>query len=570
MSGSSSPPNLTADHLAVVARNREKTLATMRQYDKTTIVDEELHDLKLRFELLEGDRKAYYETSQWAIRQNKEEVSHLRIQNKELSDAIAKVKKSEADGASTRVSMTELDRADQRICEMHKKYDELQADARSKDSRLRLMTDQLADLGREADTVRSNLQDSPQAKEIRMLENRLDKATIKYNEAQAVKKTYERIVERLQEERLGFDNQLTSFERTLKVKKQDAGELEMMSRDANHAKEVAKAELARFEQQINEERKQREKDLQQRKELVKQKMEVADKIDWKKLQLDDQANDLATSAEASKEQYDEARERRISEYEENMRLVKEATGVSDMNEVISKFQSQGDTHAHLSALRRANEARGEELRKKKGDAMRVYEEMRYSGEAKHAHARRMIGEMRVHAEEGEKSCGESRVRYERIARLMENARAGVMHLSAKVDGIQLPDGTAAPKPSSEDSVVQVLEVCIRKLEHLANNVQGKEVPEAVVPQPAAQQPAGEPTSIFQVSPSQLPVYNTRVKLRPVEFEESGGEDDDDDDDYGDVPDRETIKKHTAQMLNARLKTKQAKKGKKKRTAKDEE
>ncbi|KAI8920935.1 hypothetical protein DFJ77DRAFT_143447 [Powellomyces hirtus] len=65
----------------------------MRQYDKTTIVDEELHDLKLRFELLEGDRKAYYETSQWAIRQNKEEVSHLRLQNKELSDAIAKVKK---------------------------------------------------------------------------------------------------------------------------------------------------------------------------------------------------------------------------------------------------------------------------------------------------------------------------------------------------------------------------------------------------------------------------------------------------------------------------------------------
>lgn len=84
----------------------------MRQYDRSTVVDEELHDLKLRFELLgrqiceqnlvlillitrtlEGDRKAYYETSQWAIRQNKEEVSRLRLQNKELSDAIAKLKK---------------------------------------------------------------------------------------------------------------------------------------------------------------------------------------------------------------------------------------------------------------------------------------------------------------------------------------------------------------------------------------------------------------------------------------------------------------------------------------------
>ena len=63
---------------------------------------------------------------------------------------------------------------------------------------------------------------------------------IKYNEAQSVRKTYEQIVKRLEEERLTFDNQLSAFERSLKAKKQDANDLEMMSRDANHAKEVAR------------------------------------------------------------------------------------------------------------------------------------------------------------------------------------------------------------------------------------------------------------------------------------------------------------------------------------------
>ena len=66
---------------------------------------------------------------------------------------------------------------------------------------------------------------------------------IKYNEAQAVKKTYEQIVKRLQEERLTFDNQLSNFEKTLKVKKSDALELESMSRDATHAKELAKVKM---------------------------------------------------------------------------------------------------------------------------------------------------------------------------------------------------------------------------------------------------------------------------------------------------------------------------------------
>ena len=36
---------------------------------------------------------------------------------------------------------------------------------------------------------------------IRMLENRLDKAMIKYNEAQSIRKTYEQIVKRLKEVR---------------------------------------------------------------------------------------------------------------------------------------------------------------------------------------------------------------------------------------------------------------------------------------------------------------------------------------------------------------------------------
>ena len=52
-----------------------------------------MSDLKKLTFLIEGDRKAYYETSQWAIRRNKEEMNQLRQQNKQLSEAIARIKK---------------------------------------------------------------------------------------------------------------------------------------------------------------------------------------------------------------------------------------------------------------------------------------------------------------------------------------------------------------------------------------------------------------------------------------------------------------------------------------------
>jgi hypothetical protein len=47
-------------------------------------IDDKLEDLKKRFHLLEGDKKAYYETTQWTLQTNKERVNGLRGENKEL------------------------------------------------------------------------------------------------------------------------------------------------------------------------------------------------------------------------------------------------------------------------------------------------------------------------------------------------------------------------------------------------------------------------------------------------------------------------------------------------------
>jgi hypothetical protein len=49
------------------------------------------------------------------------------------------------------------------------------------------LTDDLRDL--ELQSQRPHAEDSPVTRNIRVLENRLDKALIKYNEAQSIKKT---------------------------------------------------------------------------------------------------------------------------------------------------------------------------------------------------------------------------------------------------------------------------------------------------------------------------------------------------------------------------------------------
>lgn len=93
--------------------------------------------------------------------------------------------------------------------------------------------------------------DHPQMRTIRVMENRLDKAMIKYNEAMSIKKAYELIVKRLREERIGYDNQLSAIEQSLKGKESDFQELIILSQDASYAKDQAEKELNSYELQLS-------------------------------------------------------------------------------------------------------------------------------------------------------------------------------------------------------------------------------------------------------------------------------------------------------------------------------
>merc|ERR1719160_1399362 len=234
-------------------------------------------------------------------------------------------------------------------------------------------------------------EDSPQMRHIRILENRLDKAMIKYNEAQSIRKTYELIVKRLKEERIGFDNQLEAIERTLKSKERDYEELLLLSHDAYHAKEMAQAELHRFEQGVMEERNQRDKEVQEKKVLVQQRVEMNQRLEQRERRLKEQqdldrAGELAlktTSAMAelaagmSHTEAEEERQR-MQDYEEAFRRIKEATGVSDVNEVIQKFLTQEDTAHNLMNLSKENQNKIDQLTEERRRLKAQVEELKFS------------------------------------------------------------------------------------------------------------------------------------------------------------------------------------------------
>jgi chromosome segregation ATPase len=332
--------------------------------------------------------------------------------------------------------MSELEKLDQRIIELHKKSDDMQTIVRAKESKLQELRDKLRDLEQEAELVHSAADKSAQARDMRHLENQLDKAEIKWHEAQTMRKTYEEIATRLQEERQSFDAQLAHFERTLRAKRADGAELELMSRDAHHAKELARTELARIEASITEDRKKREKDLIARRELVRQKLESSEKLERELLQTS--AADAARGDGADSEKAIAAREaadslaERLAEYEALIRHIKEATGADDLSQVVEKFKEQRETKERLSSLSKEHESKLTTLRRRRTDLLKELDDALLSGENTGAAAKHAMGELEKQLTEELSRYRETCDRHDRMLRMLSNVKSGVVHLWDKV------------------------------------------------------------------------------------------------------------------------------------------
>ncbi len=67
-------------------------------------------------------------------------------------------------------------------------------------------------------------ENNPLMQTLRQLENKLEKTSLKHNEALSIHKTYDLIIKRLQDERAGYDTQLATMQQSLRDSKLTAEE----------------------------------------------------------------------------------------------------------------------------------------------------------------------------------------------------------------------------------------------------------------------------------------------------------------------------------------------------------
>eukprot|EP00297_Palpitomonas_bilix_P003249 CAMPEP_0113876262 /NCGR_PEP_ID=MMETSP0780_2-20120614/5392_1 /TAXON_ID=652834 /ORGANISM="Palpitomonas bilix" /LENGTH=561 /DNA_ID=CAMNT_0000862327 /DNA_START=159 /DNA_END=1844 /DNA_ORIENTATION=+ /assembly_acc=CAM_ASM_000599 len=539
-------------------------------------MEEEYGDMQERYKMLEGERKSAYETSQFTIKQNRDTVATVKKENKDLRQALAQLQKEQAFKGAGDAS-AELDRLNGTVSELRKRYDDLRHTVYLKSKELEGLQDKLRDLERES--IKPNMEDNPLTRQIRTLENRLDKAMIKYNEAQSIRKTYEQIVKRLKEERIGFDNQLAALERQLRQKDKDLEELVLMSHEAQHSKDVAKGELVTLEKQLDEDRARRERELNDRRQLVQQKLDMSQKMEKrekmrKELQLE-AAGDLSAEGEdnlkkslytsafhhAVNESKLEEEQEKITTYEDAFRKIKDATGVSDVNEVIQKFLTQDTTRGNLRNMTKEAQSKIDQLNDERTQLKAKVEEIKYSGTGSLG-SRRIVDEFETQLSDANAKLERNRQKYERIARILIDVKAGIEHLSDKLESVKID---AAPIPLTDETLVEVLLQAEQKLIKLVEAVNVEEEGAGDVEGDSIKATAAlaEKSYTSTAHEVNLPEFNVRIPLSQATEVGEDASDSDGDDEGDEVPDRSEVKQYSAMLLEKA--NKKPKKGKKKKS-----
>ncbi|XP_054769861.1 outer dynein arm-docking complex subunit 3-like [Lytechinus pictus] len=527
--------------------------------NSNTPITEQISELQRKISLLDGDRKAYYESSQWTIKQNLEVIRKLRQENKTLHKRLAASKAGDDRVLDIAFKSREVERAslrgksgreairimDQKACEAKKKLnaEKSQTLKRLKNfAELEVQYDQMIKDASDAEATTAGT--SEDATTLRSLENRLDKANLKLHEAEHINRTYLAIKEQMIRDSLTFGNDLDGEENEIDHLKEELKELQAMNKDAQIARDAAKAELSKHEETVYRERREREEALAVLKKQAEEKKAHAERVERRLQRASIQHDDL--TPEQKQFVTGEEEEKKISTFEEAFQAMKEATGVSDLAEVVNRFENQNSTYQHLTELKEANEKQVVRLKEEKSRLNTDFEEMKYSGEAKLSSGQRMLEEFQAHLKTEQDRCDESSEKLDKCSKILVQVKAGVAHLADKLQHIKANKGhvpQAQLSSEADEYVLDLLSTCEEKLLKLMEELDGFDV------QGTLKQMEEEE---FQVGiEGSLPAQNTRIKLPTTQRDTTYDDEDSGDDE--DIVTRNALKKQAQMLVDSKTK-----------------
>lgn len=310
---------------------------------------EMISELQKKIRNVSADRKRYTDSATAERKEQTEKIKKLKKAIESLKSDLGNIQKSKEPRPMTRsATLIEtpeslMDRIAKETTGLKKVEDEI----RSIQGKLFIQREKSGGINASRDNANAL------NKQMRILENRLDKANQKFNEAIAQNKVLREEIDNLRRERQIFDKIYQKLEKELQNKRKEMAKKIEEANSAYEQRDKAQEELQKIKGQSKKEQEEFEQEWKNLNKLIEQDKKMKDFLKFK-MQEKEQADNIDVPRheddnfkKKNKVDPQVINAERVKSYEEAFNKIQSATGIQDIDELVDTFIKAEDKNFTL-------------------------------------------------------------------------------------------------------------------------------------------------------------------------------------------------------------------------------
>jgi len=555
----------------------------------------ELVKLQREYRNMEINRRAYAEESQSVLRKQQTSIDKLKKDNEAIKNDIALLLR----GSNKQLSQAQQEFIQQLTDQIDKYAQQIdfeRGNIQTMEEQIQLVRQKTLQQRRAMGGVNASKENHYMIlKQIHILENRLDKSLIKFNEAISHNKGLREQIDDLRRERVVFENIYRKMERDLQERKKHMAEIIELSNQAYEQRDTFQMEVAAIEQANRKENEEYEDQMLTLGGILENELQLpsvggtsktrlpsrfgASGLSPKGLARGSSSGLFSSTDDLSKTGGDMAPpseidfHERAQNFEEAFNKIKSATGITDVDELVRTF-IKNEEH-NFSLFNYVNEQNNEIEKYEEQIQQLKEEELKFAQESGNdvTQHKEILKDLEHKLQNTEVMAEKYEQRCQDLQRITESLKRGMQSIFSKFDFENEEDGSATPVVT-EVNMVQLLALIELKANQLLkgyNNIRthlvapssgdvplhsaaglDKEQQLESAESEASMKQSQALVSILGVGPK-VPMGQELLHVNPPKSEDYRSDDSDEDDDGDTRPlTRDELKHRTMNKLQKRL------------------
>ncbi|KNC50556.1 flagellar outer dynein arm-docking complex protein 1 [Thecamonas trahens ATCC 50062] len=471
-------------------------------------VSKELERLQREYRYMEVDRKSYGDLSQNVIRKQRQTIERWKKENEHLRSELAAIESQQEAEETDAVMSEKLDELNSR-CEFYAgKIEAEEERMETLRSQIKLLERKIKEQREVMGGVNAAISNSQTvAKQIRVLENRLDKALVKFNSALSHNKKLREEIDNLRRERVVFDGIYRKLEKQLVEKKKRMADIIEVSNSAYDARDMAQDKMNRLKESHMRAMAQLDAEMMNMNRVLKSERRAKNFIAIKEQERantaagrrtrsrkngggggrgggGDAAAGVAASAAAAPwaqpklKSSTESNAEIIQTYEEAFDKIQAATLISDIDELVSTFIEVEDQNFSLFNFVNDLQNETEKLEEQIADLRAKISETKTEGETSDAQRRHLLKSLSHKLAKTEARADQYESKYKTARKVMNNLKSAVHSIFNKIGcSSEEINDVLGDAGTTDSNIMQYLALIERRAAEIIHEVAARKLAE---------------------------------------------------------------------------------------------